>query len=92
MHLAGLACMALAAAAISLPLLLPGLEMIGQSDRAAMDYAVSAAGLAPGELWALLAPVHGGHAGLYVGLAALVLAPLGVAHGPAKVRRRSSGR
>ena len=81
MHLAGLACMALAAAAISLPLLLPGLEMIGQSDRAAMDYAVSAAGLAPGELWALLAPVHGGHAGLYVGLAALVLAPLGLLMG-----------
>lgn len=78
-HVLGMVYLAVTALAVSLPQLLPFLELASLSTRATMAYSTSAAGLAPRELWALLAPVHAGNSGLYVSLAALVLAPLGMA-------------
>lgn len=76
-HLLGPVYLGLTAGAIAMPQIAPFVELAGLSTRSAMAYATSAAGLAPKELWALLAPVQAGNSGLYVGLFALALAPLG---------------
>ena len=86
-HLLGLVYMGLAAAMLSLPQLLPFAELAAQTTRASMDYTTAASGLAPHELWALLAPFHGGTTALYVGLSTLVLAPLAL--GVARWRRQT---
>ncbi len=76
-HYIGPVYLGLAAATIALPQIVPFAEFATLSTRNTMSYATSAVGMAPAELWALLAPVQASNSGLYVGLPALALAPLG---------------